>query len=201
MKIFDSITITTSKRKLKDLPWTIELRDLNVLVGPNGCGKTTIMGGLGDMTQSDVFRQFHTDVTYKYHKGVKLPVYTYNLFYKDLVKPKQDLNEYNDTFLAVYDIENSYKSAGERSFCQINDIKKVENGVIFIDEMDASLDWKHQEKYFTLIKKLSEKNQVFVATHSLIFCAMAKEMYDVANRKWVTYQELKGNYFGKRIQL
>lgn len=197
MIIFDSITITKSNR-LNNLPWTIELRDLNVLVGPNGCGKTTIMGGLSDMTKKlELDRKFRTNVSYKWHEGIKPPINTYSLFYKDLVSPKQDFNEYSDSLFGIYDVQNSWVSAGQRAFNQIQDIKKVENSIIFIDEMDASLDWKTQEKYFRIIKKLSDKNQVFIATHSLVFCAMAKEMYDVAQRKWTTYSELKQTYFGK----
>lgn len=197
MIIFDSMTITKSDR-LKNLPWTIELRDLNVLVGPNGCGKTTIMGGLSDQTERDpLYRNYHTDVTYKFNKNVKPPIQSYKLFHKDLVVPKHDFNEYEDSLLGIYDVQNSWVSSGQRSFTQINDIKKIENAIIFIDEMDASLDWKTQEKYFRILKNLSKKNQVFVATHSLVFCAMAKEMYDVSKRKWTTYSELKQTYFGK----
>lgn len=197
MIIFDSMTITKSDR-LKNLPWTIELRDLNVLVGPNGCGKTTIMGGLSDMTKKCEFdRKFHTNVAYAVHEEIKPPIQMYKLFYKDLVSPKRDFGEYEDSLLGIYDVQNSWVSAGQRSFTQINDIKKIENAIIFIDEMDASLDWKTQEKYFRILKNLSKKNQVFVATHSLVFCAMAKEMYDVSQRKWTTYSELKQTYFGK----
>lgn len=196
MIIFDSITITKSDR-LNNLPWTIELKDLNVLVGPNGCGKTTIMGGFSDMTQPELYRKFHTNVNYIRHEGINSNIEMYKLFYKDLVSPKHDFGEYSDSLFGIYDVQNSWVSAGQRAFNQINDIKKVENAIIFIDEMDASLDWKHQEKYFRIIKKLSDKNQVFIATHSLIFCAMAKEMYDVSQRKWTTYSEIKQTYFGK----
>lgn len=197
MIFFNSIEITRSSR-LQDLPWKIDgLRDLNVLVGPNGSGKTTIMGSLTDIPKTDWYKKYDTEATYVRRNGIEGAIDFYSLFYKEIVNVKQDVDEYKDPIWAFFDMENSLKSAGERSFQQIMDIKNVKNSIIFIDEMDASMDWGNQVKFFRKVKKLSEENQVFIATHSLIFCALAKNVYDVKRRMWTDYEDIKKTYMPK----
>lgn len=197
MIFFDSIDIITSSR-LENLPWKIDgLRDINVFVGPNGCGKTTIMGALTEISKDPFYKKYHTEITYTRHPGIDGKIDFYTLFYKELVNPKYDFDEYSDSFFGMYDIMNNRKSAGQRSSNQIDDILKVQNSIIFIDEMDASLDWNGQIEFARKLKFLSKMNQVFVATHSMIVCSMIDNVYDVYNRKWITYDELKETYLQK----
>lgn len=194
MIYFNSITIEKTSR-FKNLPWVIDdLKDLNVLIGPNGSGKTTIMGALTEYSKDNFEKRYHTTVSYTRDPEHNSPVEFYVLFYKDLVKPKEDFGLYATSEFGIYDVLNSHKSAGERSFVQISDIKNIKDSIIFIDEMDASLDWGHQIKFFKQIKRLSKSNQIFIATHSMIFCSLAKTLYDVQNRKWTTYEEVKNTY-------
>ena len=73
MIFFSSIEITKSGR-LQDLPWKIDgLRDLNVLVGPNGSGKTTIMGSLTDIPKTDWHKKYDTEATYVRQDGIEGP--------------------------------------------------------------------------------------------------------------------------------
>lgn len=194
MIFFNSIKVIDSPR-FEDLPFEIsELKDLNVLVGPNGCGKTTVMGAILDLTHDQWDKTFHTKLSYVRNPAIVNKVDCYSLFYKDLAKIKHDFSMYDDGFLGAYDVMNSFKSAGERSATQIDDIATVENGVILIDEMDASLDWRQQRQYVSKLKALAVKNQVFVATHSPLVCSQVEEMYDVSQRRWCTWNEIKEHY-------
>ena len=200
MIYFDSITIEKSSR-LENLPWTIDnLKDLNVLIGSNGCGETTILGAMTEYSKDDFDKKYHSTVSYVRNPNHKPGVEFYTLFYKELVSPKPDFGLYDTSAFGIYDVMNSFKSAGERSFTQIDDIKNIKDSIVFIDEMDASLDWEHQIKFFRKIKRLSKSNQIFIATHSMIFCSLAKDLYDVKSRRWTTYEEIKTTYL-KDIKL
>lgn len=202
MILFDAIEITQSKqRKIGSLPWKIEgLQDLNVLVGPNGTGKTTIMGILSEAyIKDDWGKKFHGAATYTRHPGVTGSINCYKLFYKDLVNPNKDFNDYKDSLFGVLDIVNNWNSSGERAMTQIDDIVNVKNSIILIDEMDASFDWNNQIAYFNKIKKLAVNNQIFISTHSLLFCSLAKTLYDVKRRIWTTYEDIKNEYFPKVV--
>ena len=198
MILFDSIEITQSqKMNIGSLPWKIDnLKDLNVLIGPNGTGKTTIMGILSEASEKNKWlKQYHGSVKYTRHEGVIGSINCYKLFYKNLVRPRDSFDSYNDSFFGALDVVNDWKSSGERAMTQIDDIETVKGSIILIDEMDASFDWNNQVEYFNKIKHLAVHNQIFIATHSLIFCSLAKVLYDTKQRIWTTYNDVKNKYF------
>lgn len=200
MIFINKITVTESER-IKDFPLVIEdLKDLNIITGSNGSGKTTLLGGIRDLARSGGWmhpKEFDTKVKLTLVNPDLRNFEIYSLFYKEIANTKHNSDDYGDNMLfMIRDVMDlGHLSSGERSKEQINDMNDCENGLILIDEMDASLDWNQQKKYFEKLKKLSEKNQVIVATHSLIVCALSDRIYDMNKRKWTDWKELKSRRF------
>ena len=192
MIFIDSVDIIESDR-LRDCPFTIPmLKDLTVFFGMNGTGKTTILEA---MRREGSKKIFGTKVKLNFTNKVEMKkTEIYSMFQKELSHVKHDFNLYTDGMLGAWDVMNSFNSAGERSRNQLDTVKKVENSVFFIDEMDSSLDWKGQKTYFNMLKRMSKTNQIFVSTHSVIFCAMAGVVYDVGERRWSDFNMLKETY-------
>lgn len=192
MIFIDSVDIIESDR-LRDCPFTIPmLKDLTVFFGMNGTGKTTILEA---MRREGSKKIFGIKVKLNFTNKVEMKkTEIYSMFQKELSHVKHDFNMYTDGMSGVWDVMNSFNSAGERSRNQLDTVKKVENSVFFIDEMDSSLDWKGQIKYSKMLKKMAKTNQIFVASHSIILCAMVGIVYDVGARCWSTFDELKARY-------
>lgn len=194
MIFFDSVDMLSSDR-LKGCPFTIpDLKDLTVLFGMNGTGKTTILEAM--KAKSNSYNGFSTTkIKFHFTDNMKIgETQFYTMFQKELSHIKHDFNMYGDSEIGAWDLANSFNSAGERSRNQLYTVKNIEDGVFYIDEMDSSLDWKGQIKYAKQLKRMSKKNQIFVASHSIILCAMVGEVYDVGARCWSTFDELKERY-------
>ena len=198
MKLIESITITASER-LRDLPRTMELRDLTVLMGPNGCGKSTILQALADLTHPRYERKADTSVEFSRTPEGAAGFDVYTLFYKDRANYKEHMEDYPDPLAMFHDVMDiGHISSGQRSFSQIEDIRTCENDLILIDEMDASLDWKSQQKFARRLKALAKKNQIIVATHSQIVCAAMEQVYDLSRREWTSPDEMMAFHIGRR---
>lgn len=186
MVFFDRLDIKSSSR-LKGCPFSIPLRDLTALTGPNGSGKTTVIksmldGGSGDLSSTKAVL----------HQISDHPVQAYHLSMTELAgRPMhQSINEYGSSFLAAHDMYTLWMSAGERQISQIGDIADVTGSVILIDEMDASLDWNQQQVFAERVMRLAKDNQVIVATHSVIACLLFKEVFDMTTRTWKSARSL-----------
>ena len=196
MIFLDSVEILSSNR-LKKCPFTIsDMRDLTVFFGMNGTGKTTILEAMRNRSSSHSEESSNvTKVNFHFTDNLKNgKTLFYSMFQKELFDIKHDFNMYVSAEIGAWDINNSFKSAGERSRNQLDVVKNIENAVFYIDEMDSSLDWKGDIKYYKMLKKMSKTNQIFVASHSVILCAMVGIVYDVGARCWSTFDELKARY-------
>ena len=192
MIFIDSIDVLSSDR-LKDCPFTIhDFKDLTVFFGMNGTGKTTILNVMRKASNRD---EFGTKVKFHFTSNMEMrKTKFYSMFQKELSHIKHDFNMYLDTEMGAWDLANSFNSAGERSRNQLKTVERVEGSVFYIDEMDCSLDWKGQIKYSKMLKKMAKTNQIFVASHSIILCAMVGVVYDVGKRRWSDFNMLKETY-------
>ena len=198
MKYVDSIDILESKRIRKRVK-SIQLKDLTVLVGLNGTGKTTLFNTIENMVLSKngglyLQKPTETKIRMNYTDAMKKgETLLYSLSYRDMVNPKHDLSMYEEYEIGVQDVLGNSQSTGERMKWLLGGVKDIA-GVVLIDEMDASFDWAEEKWYFDFLSSCLERTQIIVATHSPIFAALAKDVFDMTTGKWTTYTRLGKKY-------
>lgn len=198
MKYIDSIDIIESKRIRKCVK-SIQLKDLTVLVGLNGTGKTTLFKTIENMVlfkNGRLYLQKPTDtkIKMKYADAMKTgETLLYSLSYRDMVNPKHDLGMYEEFESGIQDVLGNSQSTGERMKWLLGGIKDIA-GVVLIDEMDASFDWVEEKWYFDFLSSCLDRTQIIVATHSPIFMALAKDVFDMTTGRWTTYTRLGKKY-------
>lgn len=197
MKYIDSIDILESNRICKRVKF-IHLKDLTVLFGLNGTGKTTLFKTIENKVfgNKGLYVQVPTETKLKlnYSGAMKIgETLLYSLSYRDMVNPKHDLTMYREYEDGIQDVLGNSQSTGERMKWLLGGMKDIA-GVVLIDEMDASFDWVEEKWYFDFLSGCLDRTQVIVATHSPIFMALAKEVFDMATGRWTTYDGLVKKY-------
>lgn len=181
-------------------PVAIDFKDLTVIVGPNGSGKTQFLKAILSLVDKDSFSK----KDYKTHIDV-LPGTRFLMFdekaYEDRVSnpPPWDTTNYFNAHARL--VLRNWQSKGEGQMDLMDSIIPIEGefqefeGVVFaFDEPDHNLDFNNQVELFNRLKKLSELSQVIVITHSPVVIAQAGEVFDMETKQWVNSKEYLGRY-------
>lgn len=101
-----------------------------------------------------------------------------NVFKENLKNSKVTLDP-KDVLMLFY---MSDSSNGENTLDFLRSIEKLENSLIMLDEPETSLSVKSQKMVGGMLRKMSEKNQVIVVTHSPWIMDQATDIYDVETK-------------------
>ena len=125
-------------------------------------------------------------------------IYLYNSFFKGKFTEVECTGNTNNTgsngagktSLSAQDIvarwSMSEDSNGETTIDFITSLSNLEGCLIVLDEPETSLSIKSQIKMRNLVKRLAEKNQIIVVTHSQYFMEMSKDIYDFEKKQWTS---------------
>jgi len=155
---------------------TIEFRPgLNLLVGDQGCGKSTLLQQLmsGGSFNHDITVDPGTD--FRFFDSEK-----HNPRTKQSLEYSEDIGE---------DLISHFQSHGQTLLPRVKAVSKMKGYIIFLDEPEAALSIRSQIIVANCIKKASENNQVFVATHNSYIIKMADEVLDLERRIWTSSEE------------
>jgi predicted ATPase len=104
-----------------------------------------------------------------------------NVFKENLKNSKVTLDP-EDVMMLFY---MSDSSNGENTLDFLRSIQKLENSLIMLDEPETSLSVKSQKMAGDMLRKMSEKNQVIVVTHSPWIMNQATDIYDLETKSTV----------------
>jgi predicted ATPase len=183
---------------------SIEFRPITVIVGDNGSGKSTLLQYLKppEFVKSLWLGKNKTDEEYHAEKVKKWLVNdeTVTVFEQspELIVIGNEIHKTQfieaigagKTALSAQDIvarwSMSEDSNGETTMDFITSLSNLEGCLIVLDEPETSLSIKSQIKMRNLAKRLAEKNQIIVVTHSQYFMEMSKDVYDFEKKLWTS---------------
>lgn len=192
--------------------------DINIIVGDNGTGKTTLFSLAKDYVGNKpdnmvlLFGDYENEVDYfsKYRDEYKgcLVIdgdihYNNSLFFSaehdnpvHAIPKMADPMKSNFNALACELFFAQEESHGESMLPILKYILgNAKNMCLFFDEPETALSLKNQVWLAReLIKSANENNnQIFVSTHALALINMFNEIYDMETRKWVNREKYVKN--------
>lgn len=187
--------VINEKRKHDRLyPVAIGFKDLTVIVGRNGSGKSQFIKAMIRCTEGSKEYKVKVDAD----KGTHVLFFDEEDYKRRVQDPAPwDTNDYSNEHLRL--MMSHWKSTGEGHLDLIDstiptDSSEYRGQVFIYDEPDHNLDFRNQVKIFNKLKKLAKDNQVIVATHSPVIIAKAKEVFDMESKQWVNSKEYLGRY-------
>jgi predicted ATPase len=165
----------------------IEARQLTLIVGDQGSGKSSLLQGLVELGRSK--KSFLSlELTPEGEKGV-------NSFSFDCEKDNpriKDPNLYgNEGIGFAFAIKSRFKSHGEviKEFT-VNPIRKAVNCIVNIDEPESGLSIRNQYKLVDSIKFAMGNNvQFLIATHCLPLIQSVEQVFSMEHLRWMDSQE------------
>jgi predicted ATPase len=162
----------------------IKLEPLTVIVGENGCGKTTFLDILKKKLQKsekDIIQVF-TDEDNKINAS--------NFIDSEKDNPREKLqreanpfkSDYNDNIMGLF--QANQESHGE-SMINVMEIvtQDTKNTFLVFDEPENGLSIGRQYWFFDVCKKLIDSgNQIIISTHSESIIKQVHKVYDMQKR-------------------
>jgi predicted ATPase len=183
---------------------------LTVIVGANGCGKTSLIkqlefpkpalfgGALGALLSNLTEEQLQQKRYAHYlNNGVRELSFARQPDYivvereiskNDLVRRYEQENVkggilHPEHLLTSWDMQGF--SNGENNLDFLQSLRGIRNALLVIDEPENSLSIRSKRKVADLLRELSGHNQVIVVTHSEEFMGLVNKVYDLERRRYV----------------
>ncbi|MBN1168933.1 ATP-binding cassette domain-containing protein [Candidatus Woesebacteria bacterium] len=173
------------KKVLKGVDLEINKGEVIALLGPNGCGKSTLAHVISGNSK---YKVDNGKITFKRkvvnsftpEKRVKIGIalthqhppalkgVPLSVFLKIISKKDNDKEEMNIGSELLHREVNLDYSGGEKKISELMQILKLDPKLLILDELDSGLDIKNLKKLVGTIKKelVSKKVAILIITHS-----------------------------------
>ena len=197
----DDALIDREALRKRLFPLDIEFKEsVTVIVGSNGTGKTRLLKNIEEkakiLDKMQGCKLNGKDMSYlttlDNETNITLTVDS-NMPYTRIVNYGAD-SVYTGTCSGdILQIARHWMSNGETKDIIVERIKNCADslrkdnlyGVMLLDELDNSLDYKKQRKFARVLKQSSDVMQFIVATHNVPFMSQFKEVFDIETKQYV----------------
>lgn len=161
-----------------------ELRDITVIVGDQGCGKSTLVKGLQSQD-----KDLHIQLTSLGVRGVNSYYFDTEHMNPRMVDPQMYTRANGEDKGIGYNeaILTRFRSHGEvlRSYT-VDCLKQAKECVLLLDEPESGLSLANQYKMWREIQEAVKRDcQVIMATHCLVIIQSIEEVLSLEHGKWM----------------
>lgn len=161
--------------------------DITILVGNQGCGKTTII---------DMISKHDVEHCIGYNNSDRsLPIQTLK-FSPEKDNPRNSSPEMLNIY-GAYSLHSHFLSHGQTLIPIYKDIandKELKNYVIMFDEPETAMHISSIQKLIKIFKYISKDNQVIIATHHPMIMLAFDEVYDLEKKKYIQAEKYLEQY-------
>ena len=164
---------------------------INLIVGEQGCGKSSLFKAIMDWQESGISMDYDTESTYAFIDTELMNPRLLDSFkahrkFKGVTDyDKAEFQSTIDRLVNDYDI----KSHGQVMLPLILSTSNESGKSIFIDEPESGLSIRSQYTIAKHFKEISKNNQLIIATHSIILMQEVGEVYSLEDRVWMKSEE------------
>jgi len=153
-------------------PFSVDFRDgINVIVGENGSGKSTMMGLIMEGKKSE-------------YSTVDVNECSFMFFDTERHNPR--VKNYLPEKGGMFQIASHFMSHGQTLYPILEHIGEVKDKLVLIDEPESGISLSNQCKLIKALDTAVKNNcQIILATHSYTFMRNAHEIFDLDSKKWV----------------
>ncbi|WP_457557946.1 ATP-binding cassette domain-containing protein [Candidatus Harpocratesius sp.] len=190
---------------LKNLTWSVNRGDFNLIFGPSGSGKTTflyLLGGLLLPTNGKIYlfnnQIFHKGSFHQYHLRKKIGFIFQNIYLPDMFKVNEymkfvsnlyelPINEIDQNIITtskklkiehLLDKKTTQLSGGERKSVALALIHICKNPLILLDEPTGSIDYNAKQTFWESLRELNKMGTTIVAvSHDKEIFKYAKKIF------------------------
>lgn len=161
--------------------------DITILVGNQGCGKTTIL---------DMIQRNDTEHCIGYNNSDKPIAISTLKFSPERDNPRDGSPIMLDMY-GAHALHSHMISHGQALMPIYEDLandKKIKNYVIMFDEPETAMHISSIQKLIKMFKDMSKDNQLIIATHHPTIMLAFDEVYDLEKKKYVEAEKYLKQY-------
>lgn len=162
---------------------TFEFKPITLLVGDQGCGKSTMLDIIKGLAKEGFQNKKWIDVEAEDSNKVGFLHFDLEMHNPRVTQANPDSSE-----SMLYHLTSNFKSHGETLLPIMKELNSIDNKIILLDEPETSLSLRSQYLMIEIFKKCIERNnQLILATHNMVFIeAFPESILNLEQGKYVS---------------